>query len=134
MGKLIIFLSFLSLGFLLTLSFIAPNAPEMWMASAATGYNVLRAALMVILLALLVTNPPRNVYFRCFVGLIAIALGAWSIWSTYEDHLQLFDTVSILAASVSMGIAVLEYNPAADAPTIIRREEPVAFSGFSSNV
>jgi hypothetical protein len=132
MGKFILFMSFLILGILVTLSFLVPNTAAMWLASTASSYNLVRISLMIIVLGLLVTNPPRNTYFRYFVGLITVTLSIWAIAATYQNDMQFLDTISILATGISMGIVVLEYGPAEADNTIIEREKSTHFSLHSS--
>lgn len=111
MGKTIQTLSFIALGTLLVLSFILPNTPVMWIADTSSQYNFIRGLLMLVLFMLLITHPPRNIYFRKFVGVVAVVIGGWSLIATYQNHMMFLDSLSILAASISMGIAVLEYRP-----------------------
>ena len=111
MGKTIMFLIFVGLAILLVGGLVSPTAPALWLASTAQGYMYLRIGLLALLAILLLTNPPRNVYFRAFVGILAVTLGAWSIEATYQNHMQFLDTLSILGASVTMAIVALEYQP-----------------------
>jgi hypothetical protein len=110
MGKLVLLLSFISLGYLLVGGLLFPDNSTMWLAATTGAYTILRLALMTVLLALMITNPPRNVMFRIFVGFFAVGMTVWSLTSTYQNHMQILDSASILAASVSMGIVALEYN------------------------
>jgi hypothetical protein len=111
MSKLIVFLSFLSLGILIVLSIFAPNSSAIWLASTQASYNVLRAGVMALLLTLLVTEPPRNVWLRAIVGGLATALGIWSLSATYQNEMQLLDGASLLTASIAMTITTLEHLP-----------------------
>ena len=127
MAKFLLLLSFICLGTLIILSIVAPNTPAVWLASTGIGYNITRVLLMSVLFVLLVTNPPRNKYFRYFVGLLAISVSAWSVLSTYQNDMKLLDTTSILAATVSMGIVALEYRSVED-EAVILKDEPISFS------
>jgi hypothetical protein len=103
----------------------------MWLASSATGYSVLRAGLILIILALLVTNPPRNKVFRMFVGFLATGLTVWVLTSTYQNHMQLLDSASILTATVSMGIVALEFQPTAEKTVDIKALRARKKQGFA---
>jgi hypothetical protein len=110
MSKSVLLLSFISLAFLLVGAIIMPNSPALWLASSALGYDIVRIVLMLILFGLLITNPPRNHVFRALVGFIAVGLTVWSLAATYDNRMQILDSASILAASVSMGITALEFQ------------------------
>jgi len=124
MGKVIMFLIFIGLAILLVGGIVSPATPAMWLASSSHAFMYLRIGLMTLLGLLLVTNPPRNIYFRTFVGLAAVIMSAWSLGSTYNNHMQLLDSLSILGASVTMGIVALEYTPdEVDVPKLAAKQQ-----------
>jgi len=108
MSKLVLFLSLLGVIILLTFGIADPNSPVVWLASTSHNFAYLRLGMIVALLALLVTNPPRNVYLRTFVGAAALAMVSWSLSATYNNHMKFLDTLSILEVSISAGLVVLE--------------------------
>ena len=108
MGKVILFLSFMSLGILVVLSNYAPQSSAIWLASTEHSYNLLRAGVMIVLATLLVTNPPRHTQLRVFAGILATVLAAWSLRATYQNQMQLLDGASLLTASIAMAIAARE--------------------------
>src|SRR5579884_529557 len=108
MSKFMLLMSFISLGILLTFGIISPDSPVMWLASTSGGYEIIRAVFMVLLLGLLVTNPPRNVYFRALVGTASLLLASWCLSATYDNGMKLVDTLSLLQAAIGAGIAALE--------------------------
>lgn len=110
MSKLIVFLSLIGLSILFTLGLIAPDSSVMWLASTSTNFALLRAVLMFVLLVLLLTNPPRNVYMRVMIGMFSLALMAWSLDSTYNNHMKLVDTLSLLPVSIVAGLDILEQD------------------------
>jgi hypothetical protein len=110
MSKLILFLTLLSLGILVIGTSLIPNSPAMWLASDATGYNIVRVILMVCLFGLFITNPPRNPTFRALVGVVAVCLGSWAIIATYQNSMDILDSASILASSLAIGITALEFR------------------------
>ena len=111
MTKLVLLLTFLGLGFLFVAALLIPTNSAVWLASTSLNFAYLRLALMLVIAALLVTRPPRNVIFRVFVGIMAVGLAGWSLSSTYTNHMQILDSMSILVASIATGLTVLEYKP-----------------------
>lgn len=114
MSKLILLLSLFGIALLFSLGLTNPDNPMVWLASSSMEYAWLRLGMMIALASLLVTHPPRNVYLRMIVGSFAGALAAWSLWETYNNHMLLLDSLSILQFSVSAGLTVMEsdYLPA----------------------
>ena len=111
MGKSVILLSFLGIAILLIGCLVAPESSAFWLAAKSDGYTVVRLVLLVSLGALLVTNPPRNKALRMVIGGVASIIGVWALGATYQNEMQILDSMAILAACVSSGIAVLEYIP-----------------------
>jgi hypothetical protein len=127
MSKLVLLLSFLGIGILLIVGLIDPNNSVVWLASTAPAFSLVRIAMMAVLLALLVTNPPRSIILRIVIGLFSIGLISWALRSTYDYHMKLLDTFSLLEVGLSAGISVLEQGletakqaikPAAKKPTV----------------
>lgn len=110
MTKLVLVLSFVGLAITLAFGLLDPSNPVMWLASTTMSFEILRAALMVIIFALLVTEPPRNAYLRAFVGIVSITLMSWSLSSVYQNHMPITDAMLMIAIGLSMGITVLERN------------------------
>lgn len=110
MGKLVLFLSFISLFILIAGSLLIPNDPIMWMAGTSSGFIVLRIIVCVALIALLVTNPPRNPIMRYVIGLFAAGLVVSSVILTYNNDMKFLDSLSLAAAGTAMSITALEIN------------------------
>jgi hypothetical protein len=108
MSKLYIFLAFVCLGILLTFGLVAPDNSVMWLASTTPVFTAVRGGMMLILLGLLVTNPPRNVYFRVITGTASLLLITWCLNAFYHNQLQLADFLSLMPAGIAAGIAALE--------------------------
>jgi hypothetical protein len=72
------------------------------------NFAVLRLIMMLILAALLVTHPPRNIHLRLLVGAFSVALASWSLVATYDNQMKLLDSLSLLQFSISAGLIVLE--------------------------
>jgi hypothetical protein len=111
MNKLILFLAFASLGFLTIVSTIDPNASAVWLASPDQSFDLLRSGVMLVLLVLMFTNPPRNVILRMVIGIAAIGFIGWSGYLTYQNVMQILDGIVFLAAGIASLIAVLEFEP-----------------------
>lgn len=110
MNKLMLFITFVSLGFLTVLSTINPDASAVWLASPSQSFDILRGGIMVILLALMFTNPPRNVTFRIVIGFASVVLIGWSGYMGYEGMIQILDGLALLSAGITSLIAVLEFE------------------------
>lgn len=108
MGKTILLFSFVGIAFLCIGGALFPNSPAMWMASTSLNFAYLRLGMMAVLIALLITNPPRNIILRIFVGIFAAGLAGWSLYATYNNEMKFLDSLSLLQVSVSTGLAVLE--------------------------
>jgi hypothetical protein len=119
MSKPYLFLAFVCLGILLVASLVAPGSSIMWLASTSKVFAVIRAGLMIILLWLLITDPPRNVYLRVVTGTASILLVSWALNAFFSNQLQLVDFLSLVPAGIAAGLDVLESSQLADeaAPT-----------------
>ncbi|MDL2363529.1 MAG: hypothetical protein QFB86_04085 [Patescibacteria group bacterium] len=108
MNKLVLVLSFIGLSISLAFGLIDPNNPIMWLSSTTTSFALLRAALLVVIFSLLITEPPRNAYLRVFVGLLSGVLVTWSVTSAYHNAMPICDAFLLFAVGLSSGITVLE--------------------------
>lgn len=108
MTKLILILSFIGLAILLLVGLYDPSNSIMWIASTTDNFTKLRAALLLIIFTLLVTEPPRNKYLRAFIGIVSVVLVGSSIGAFYENHMQALDAFLLLSVGISSGITVLE--------------------------
>jgi len=111
MGKLLLFMSMMSLLFLYIVTIISPNSPVLWLASVSFTYQLIRLALAFILFIQLLTQPPRQLVFRFVTSLIAVMVGAWAIGATFGYQMEFADTLAFLIASLAIGITSLEYQP-----------------------
>jgi len=109
MGKLLLFLAMSSLMALFIVSLIAPDSSIMWIASASLTYQIMRLGLSVILFVQLLTQPPREVWFRAITGLLAVSVAVWAIYSTYIYQMPAADTLAFIGASLAVGVTALEY-------------------------
>lgn len=110
MTKFILVLSSLGLTILLLLGVYDPSNSIMWLASTSDNFTKIRAALLLVIFVLLVTEPPRNKYLRAFIGLLSVVLVGASIGAFYQNHMQALDAFLLLSVGISSGITVLERN------------------------
>jgi len=108
MSKLYLSFAFICLGILLVFGLAAPDSPVMWLASTSTTFAAIRTVLMIILIWLIVTEPPRNVYLRLLTGAASGLLVIWGLNAFYSNQLQLVDFLSLMPAAIAAGIDVLE--------------------------
>jgi hypothetical protein len=108
MAKIILFLSAVALSVLLFCGIAFPDSPVMWMAATTPDFALLRLALILMLIGLMVTNPPRNIYFRTVVSAVSVSLIFWSINSTYNNHMGFADTLSLLSVGIASFVTALE--------------------------
>jgi hypothetical protein len=109
-SKTLLFLSFIGLLFLIVGSILFPGSSVMWLASTAVPANILRIILSVVVVALLVTEPPRDTVFRMLVAYLAVGTGIWGAVAGYNNTIPLLDSASLLLASLSMGAVALEFR------------------------
>jgi hypothetical protein len=125
MGKAVLLLSFIGLTILFIFGITDPTSPVMWLASTSGNFAVLRIVMMTALAALLFSHPPRNVYLRALVGVLAFSLVGWCLNATYANEMKILDTMSILQFCISAGIVVLELEdePQFRLPSLRNRQE-----------
>lgn len=87
------------------------DAPLMWLASTTINYAYMRAALIVVLIMLLVTNPPRSVYFRTFLAGFSSALFVGTILLSHWYAIGLLDAIVFVEVSIICMIEAIEANP-----------------------
>jgi hypothetical protein len=108
MNKTLPLLSLICLATLTLGTVLFGQSPAFWLASGAANYEFIREALMVILVLQLVTEPPRNVWFRILAGSLAVFVGMWALQATYANRMLFLDTLSFLSAAIATGITALE--------------------------
>lgn len=114
MTRSILILCVLGLVLLLAFGVYSPANPLMLLASASTGFNILRCALLLVIFTLLVTEPPRNSVLRVYVGVLSIVLIGWSLSAFYQNNMLILDTLLLLTVGISTGTTVLERDVLAE--------------------
>jgi hypothetical protein len=110
MNKAIFSCSLVCVLFLLVGTYAFPSNPIMWLAGTSMTYVIFRVITAVALVAVLLTNPPRQWYMRMFMGLVAVALATAGITIGVSDSVQILDMVLFLELAVAFGIEALEFN------------------------
>lgn len=78
------------------------------LADTSLNFAVLRAILGVLLIGLLVTNPPRSLPLRSIVGFTSILLVVMSVYLVMNFQMFLLDAVMFLQVAIIFGIEALE--------------------------
>jgi hypothetical protein len=85
-----------------------PESPLMWLASHSVAYSIVRAALLVILVALLLSNPPRAMLFRLFLAACAASLGIATIALLMTFEMNIIDAIVFMEIGIIFAIEALE--------------------------
>jgi putative Ca2+/H+ antiporter (TMEM165/GDT1 family) len=96
--------------FLIAGTYLFPNNPVMWLAGTTLPYTIFRALAAVALITVLVTNPPRKLYMRIFMGFASVVLLLAGLGVGASDSVQILDMMLYLILGVSLGIEALEFN------------------------
>lgn len=110
MEKAVFLGGFVSAGFLIVGTYVFPTSLLMWFASTSGFYVVARALLMVLLLGVLLSAPPRKVWMRMVMGIVALGLAGWGIGLAMTDSMHILDMIVFLEAGIAMGIEALEFT------------------------
>jgi hypothetical protein len=106
--RLLITITILLVGAMLFSGLYQPDAPIMWLAATTENYAYMRAALIIVLLTLLVTNLPRSGYFRVFLAAFSVALGISTILLSYWYAIGLMDAIIFIEVAIIFMIESLE--------------------------
>ena len=108
MKKFLLLLSVTCLCLLSLGTFLKLENVIFWLASDAAPYQYIRLFLALILVSLLFTAPPRHLWFRLFIGTVALTISAWAIQSSFSYSMQLVDTLCFLSASLAIAAGTFE--------------------------
>jgi hypothetical protein len=109
--KLLIIATTFLVGAMLFDGLYQPEAPLMWLAATTVNYAYMRAALIVVLVMLLVTTPPRSVHFRTFLAAFSSALFIGTIVLSYGYVIELLDAIVFIEVAIICMIEAVEANP-----------------------
>ncbi len=110
MGKILLFLSLLSLIIVGVGTTVAPDNSMFWLATNSSTFQHVRILVGAMLAIQLVTRPPRHVWFRIFAGSVAVFTGIWAVQQSYNYHMQLLDTLAFMSAACGVFATALERN------------------------
>lgn len=86
------------------------DAPLMWLASTHVSYVYIRSILIALLVALLVSSPPRSLHFRLLLGIVAATLLGGVTWLTAAYVIGFLDAVIFAEVAVIFMIEALEID------------------------
>lgn len=100
-----------------------PNTFLMSLADTSHTYTFLRGAIIVLLLSILITNPPRSFALRAMIGSWSFLLAIQSVEVLFSYKLRLLDSLVFMEVAIILGIEALETKqiPVIKKPSPARR-------------
>ena len=89
-------------------SILVPNSFIMTFVSTESAIVAMRFVLAVLMIALIVTNPPRTHTLRALLGGASFLFLTWAINYALSGTIAIADAVLFLHASISFAIAAIE--------------------------
>lgn len=106
--KLLIYATSVLVGAMLISGLYDPDSPLMWLASTSNEYAYMRAALIGVLVTLLITDPPRSMYFRSFLAGFAAVLFVSTVLLVNAFTIELIDAVIFIEVAIIFMIEAIE--------------------------
>lgn len=110
MNRLIFGSSLTCVVFLLVGSYLFPDNTIMWFAGTSLGYTLFRLVMVIALVAVLITNPPRTMYMRLAMGALSLSLLFSGVVLLYSDVVHVLDMLLFVLLGVTFAIEALEFN------------------------
>lgn len=88
-----------------------PDLPLFWLTSGDIAMQWVRGGLVFMLLSQVLSEPPRNAWFRAGAGVASLGIFGWSVNALLGFDIQLLDAISFIGASFAVGITALELSP-----------------------
>lgn len=85
-----------------------PGSFMMSLAGTDTLYSLIRGAIVVLLIGLLVTNPPRSYVLRAIIGVWSVLLAATSVQLLYSYRVNILDAIVFIEIAIIFAIEALE--------------------------
>ncbi len=123
MDKAIFGGSLASVVFLLTGTYVFPHSPIMWLAGTSLTYTIFRLVMTGMLLIVLFTNPPRKMFVRIAMGIVAVVLTGWGIDLMWQGSYKLLDMILFVELGIAFGLAALEVTES-DATDAVAKQAP----------
>lgn len=108
MKNLVELLALASLLFVFVCSLVFPGSPFMWLATISSSFTLLRIVLITLIATLLITSSFFDHHMNGILGAFAFVLTMWAMIATYNNHLQILDSLSFMGAGIALGIEALE--------------------------
>jgi hypothetical protein len=93
---------------LLAGSFFIPSSFVMVLASTSVVANVARIVVVLLMIGLIVTNPPRSRGFRTTLAAASVGFLYYALAHALSGTIQIADSVLYLVAAISFAIEALE--------------------------
>ena len=122
-GKTLIISTLLFVLLLLAGSVYFPQTFLMSLADTSVTYQVLRVAIVLLLVSILVTKPPRSLKVRAMIGGWSFLLAVQAVEALFSYQLRLLDGLVFLEVSIILAIEALETRqiPVTKKPSPARR-------------
>lgn len=111
MTKFIVAGTLLATAALLITGSIFPVYPISWLASTSIEFGIIRVSLAALLVALLITKPPRKMYFRYMLGAAALVSFSVATVLIFQFKLAILDFMVLSLAATNFALAALEPDP-----------------------
>lgn len=112
MNRFIFGCSLVCVTFLLATPYLFPENSILWLASTSVDYAIFRASMILVLLTIMFSSPPRHFYTRVALGTLAVGLVGYGLSLSLSDSMHLLDITLFFALGFSFGIEALELNEA----------------------
>jgi hypothetical protein len=87
-----------------------PQSFIMGFADASTLSTILRSVVVVVLVAILISRPPRSMVFRFMLGAVSLLILGLSFISMMSYHIGVLDVAIYLEVSIIFALEALEYD------------------------
>jgi hypothetical protein len=108
LGKMIVALTIVFVTLLFIGGIYYPNTLEMSLADTTMPYTILRGVIILLLISILVTNPPRSLVLRGIIGAWSLILAGESLQIFYNYEVRLLDAIVFMQVATILGIEALE--------------------------
>jgi hypothetical protein len=115
-------------GALIALALIAgsifiPNSFVMVLASTSLVSDIARVIMVALMVALIVTNPPRSEVFRSALAVASFSFAYYALAHAFSGTIQLADSVLYLQAAIAFAIEALEINVVEEIPEKLKTKK-----------
>lgn len=104
--------SLASTAFLLAGTYLFPASPIMWLAGMSLAYTIFRLVMVAMLVTVIFTTPPRKMFIRFAMGVLAAVLVSWGVALMLQGSYKLLDMILFVELGIAFGLGALEVNEA----------------------